>query len=75
LTFRYTPEWATTDDELDRVNEELLHYINDGGYLYLTKTRANGRIVIRFVIGQTYTTLEHVEQGWAYIQEAAIQIS
>jgi hypothetical protein len=41
---------------------------------YLTKTRANGRIVIRFMIGQTYTTLQHVEEGWAYIQEAAQKI-
>lgn len=60
--------------ELDRVNEELLRRINDGGRLYLTKTWANGRIVVRFVIGQTYTTLQHVEEGWARIQEIARQI-
>lgn len=74
LSFRYIPEWATNGPELDRVNEELLRHINDAGYLYLTKTRANGRIVIRFVIGQTYTTLQHVEESWAYIQEAAKKI-
>lgn len=74
LTFRYVPEWATGDAELDRINEELLRRVNDGGHLYLTKTRANGRIVIRFVIGQTYTTLQHVEEGWACIQEIARQI-
>jgi aromatic-L-amino-acid decarboxylase len=74
LSFRYIPEWATNGHELDRVNEELLRRINDSGHLYLTKTRANGRIVIRFMIGQTYTTLQHVEEGWAYIQEAAQKI-
>jgi len=74
LTFRFTPDWATSDDQLDAVNEELLRRVNDDGTLYLTKTRANGRIVIRFMIGQTYTTLPHVEQGWARIQELARQI-
>ncbi len=74
LTFRFTPEWASSDDEIDAVNEELLRRINDSGRLYLTKTRANGRIVIRFVIGQTYTKLRHVEEGWACIQELARQI-
>jgi len=71
LTFRYTPDWARADAELDAVNEELLRRINDGGRLYLSKTRAAGRIVIRFMIGQTYTTLRHVEEGWACIQETA----
>ncbi len=74
LSFRYIPEWTTGDAELDRINEELLRRINNGGHLYLTKTRASGRIVIRFVIGQTYTTLQHVEEGWACIQETARQI-
>jgi len=74
LTFRFTPGWATSDHQLDAVNEELLRRVNDDGTLYLTKTRANGRIVIRFMIGQTYTTLRHVEQGWTRIKELARQI-
>ena len=74
LSFRYAPEWARGDDDLDAVNEELLRRVNDSGFLYLTKTRANGRIVIRFVIGQTYTTLRHVDEGWACIQDTARKI-
>lgn len=71
LSFRYTPEWARSDSELDQVNEELLRRVNDSGFMYLTKTRADERIVIRFVIGQTYTTWKHVEEGWAFIRETA----
>ncbi len=74
LGFRFTPAWARSDLELDRINEELVRHINDAGQLYLTKTRARGRIVIRFVIGQTYTTLRHVQEGWARIQETAAKI-
>ena len=74
LTFRYTPMWASSVDELDHLNEELLRRINDDGRLYLTKTRAKERIVIRFVVGQTNTELRHVEEGWETIQQIALQI-
>ncbi len=74
LSFRYKPEWAATDTELDSINEELLRRVNDSGRLYLSKTRANGRIVIRFMIGQTYTTLEHVQDGWASVEQLAREI-
>lgn len=74
LTFRYAPDWAMDDTQLDALNEELLHRVNDDGFLYLSKTKANGRIVIRFLIGQTYTTFRHVEEGWARVQEIARSI-
>ncbi len=74
LSFRYVPKWSKKDTDLDRVNEELLNQINDSGRLYLTKTKAQGCIVIRFVIGQTYTTWQNVEEGWACIQEIAGKI-
>ena len=74
LTFRFLPEWAENEAEIERVNEELLRRLNEGGQLYLSKARANGRIVIRFVIGQTYTTWRHVEQGWSTIEESARRI-
>jgi aromatic-L-amino-acid decarboxylase len=71
LSFRYTPIWAQSEEQLDQVNQDLLQAINDSGRLYLTKTRARGRVVIRFVIGQTYTTWRHVEEGWDAIRETA----
>ena len=71
LSFRYAPAWADTEVALDEVNQALLNRINDDGHIYLTKTRVDGRTVIRFVIGQTYTRLEHVESGWAHVVETA----
>jgi aromatic-L-amino-acid decarboxylase len=73
LTFRFTPA-GVNEAELDRLNELLLSRVNDSGYLYLTKTRVRGRLVIRFAIGQTYTTLDHVEQGWACVCQIARSI-
>lgn len=70
LTFRLT---GTNHDEasLNALNEELLKRVNDSGQLYLTKTTYRGKLVIRFVIGQTYTTWRHIEEGWASVCEIA----
>jgi aromatic-L-amino-acid decarboxylase len=71
LTFRYQGKDALAGEQQDELNEELLRRLNDGGFLYLTKTRVKQRLVIRFVIGQTYTTWRHVEDGWRAIQSEA----
>jgi aromatic-L-amino-acid decarboxylase len=74
LTFRYRPRGVDAA-ALDRLNERLLSALNDDGRLYLTQTRVRGRYVIRFAIGQLYTTREHVQQAWAAITEIARRLS
>ncbi|MCE3246889.1 MAG: amino acid decarboxylase [Geminicoccaceae bacterium] len=71
LTFRYRPPAIEDEVQLDRLNERLLHALNDGGRLYLTQTRVRGRYVIRFAIGQLYTTRAHVARAWQHIAETA----
>ncbi len=72
LTFRLrTPDGQSSTGALDALNEQLLQQVNDGGRLYLTRTRVHGGVVIRFVIGQTYTEWRHIEEGWRTIQEEA----
>ena len=70
LTFRYHPPGL---DEVarDALNERLLHALNDSGRLYLTQTRVRDRYVIRFAIGQLYTTRAHVQRAWEVITETA----
>jgi aromatic-L-amino-acid/L-tryptophan decarboxylase len=70
LTFRYRPE-GVDDQALDRLNERLLHGLNDSGRLYLTQTRVRGRYVIRFAVGQAATRPEHIQRAWDAIQETA----
>jgi aromatic-L-amino-acid decarboxylase len=74
LTFRYRPREITDEAALDRLNERLLHALNDGGRLYLTQTRVRGRYVVRFAIGQLYTTREHVERAWQVIIATAREL-
>ena len=71
FSFRYRP--AGIDDEavLDALNLSLLETLNDSGRLYLTQNRVKGRFAIRFQIGQTATTAQHVEAAWAVIRETA----
>ena len=75
LTFRYRPRAAADEAVLDRLNERLLHALNDDGRLYLTQTRVRGHYVIRFAIGQLYTTREHVQHAWAVITATARALS
>jgi aromatic-L-amino-acid decarboxylase len=71
LTFRYRPRGLDDEAALDLLNERLLHALNDDGRVYLTQTRVRGRYVIRFAIGQLYTTRAHVARAWAVITATA----
>ena len=71
LTFRYRPLEIDDDAALDRLNERLLHALNDSGRVYLTQTRVRGRYVIRFAVGQLSTARAHIERAWALITGTA----
>jgi aromatic-L-amino-acid decarboxylase len=70
LTFRYSP--ANADREtLDALNEALLTQINDDGRTYLTRGKAEGKVVIRVSVGAPYTERRHVMEAWQAIKEIA----
>ncbi len=55
----------------DESNQTLMDRLNRSGDLYLTHTRLNNRMTLRFCVGQTNTTSRHVERAWKRIQEEA----
>jgi aromatic-L-amino-acid/L-tryptophan decarboxylase len=55
----------------DDFNRRLLECLNQTGRLYMTHTQLNGRYTLRFCVGQTHTTSEHVNRAWALIQDTA----
>jgi aromatic-L-amino-acid/L-tryptophan decarboxylase len=55
----------------DKSNQLLMDRLNHSGDLYLTHTRLNDRLTLRFCVGQTHTALRHVEGAWKRIQEEA----
>ena len=71
FNFRYHPTGQDDPDTLDRLNEALLHKLNDSGDLYLTQNIVNGAYAIRFAVGQTNTERRHVVAAWQAIQDTA----
>ncbi len=55
-------------------NQHLMERLNQSGTLYLTHTRLNGQFALRFCVGQTTTTLKHVERAWQHIQDQASEL-
>ena len=55
----------------DEMNQQLMDRLNQSGDLYLTHTRLDNRMALRFCVGQTNTTSRHVEKAWRRIQEEA----
>jgi len=53
----------------DEFNETLVQRLNDSGKLYLIHTKLNNKYTLRFSIGQTKTTWEHVLKAWELILE------
>ncbi len=58
----------------DDDNQRLMDKLNQGGKMFLTHTRLDGKLTLRLCIGQTNTEAHHVEQAWQLIQQAAAQL-
>ncbi len=68
FTFRHLPhDTRDTDDH----NLTLVNRINDEGKIYLTQTRIDGKIAIRFQVGQFSTASENVDQAFDVIIASA----
>ena len=55
----------------DELNQRLINAINDDGRIYLTQTRVDGDLVIRFQAGQFETTEDDVKMAYDVIVELA----
>ncbi|HEV3099255.1 MAG TPA: pyridoxal-dependent decarboxylase [Candidatus Udaeobacter sp.] len=62
---------ATTGDEIDQLNSEIVEKINSSGRAYLTQTKLRDRTVIRIGLGNVLTTEEHLRRAWEMIRETA----
>jgi aromatic-L-amino-acid decarboxylase len=55
----------------DGANQALMDRLNSSGDLYLTHTKLDGKLTLRFCVGQTNTEARHVERAWKRIQQEA----
>jgi aromatic-L-amino-acid/L-tryptophan decarboxylase len=58
----------------DALNQKIMDTLNKSGQLYLTHTKLNNQLTLRFCVGQTHTEYRHVERAWKLIQEAATEL-
>jgi aromatic-L-amino-acid decarboxylase len=58
----------------DDANQQLMDRLNRSGHLYLTHTKLDGKLTLRFCIAQTNTEARHVERAWQCVQEEAEKI-
>lgn len=69
VCFRFKPNEVNNLDMLNKMNEELVHQLNDSGKLFLTHTKLNGIYTIRMVMGNTDVEKRHVEAAWQLIKK------
>ena len=58
-------------EELNLINEELMHALNKSGEIFLTHVKLNGIYTLRMVIGQTEVVQHHVEKAWRLIKSTS----
>jgi len=67
VCFRFKPASVRGEQELNKLNEELLNRINKSGELFLTHTTIQGKSSLRMVAGRHDTKLIHWENAWKII--------
>ncbi len=71
VCFRLCAGDHTNQDQAnqDQANQLLMDRLNGSGDLYLTHTKLDGKLTLRFCVGQTNTQARHVERAWQRIQQ------
>jgi aromatic-L-amino-acid/L-tryptophan decarboxylase len=70
--FRYVPrELVGNDDELNKLNEEILGVVQTGGRAYVSNATVNGKFALRACITNFRTTKADVEQTIDVVRNAA----
>ncbi|MCX7304443.1 MAG: pyridoxal-dependent decarboxylase [Hyphomicrobiales bacterium] len=72
FTFRHQ---AFDEQQVDEHNLALLQAINDDGRIYLTQTRVDGRVAIRFQVGQFDACEADVETAFEVITGIAARLA
>jgi aromatic-L-amino-acid decarboxylase len=72
FTFRHQP---CNDDEADEHNLALVDAINDDGRIYITQTRVEGRVALRFQVGQFATSEADVDAAFDVITSIAARLT
>jgi len=59
----------------DEANQTIMDRLNRSGDLFLTHTKLDGKLTLRFCVGQANTQAKHVEKAWKRICEEAERLA
>jgi aromatic-L-amino-acid decarboxylase len=68
VCFRAKPEGVAAE-ELDALNEAIMHRVNASGRALLSHTRLHDKLTLRLSIGNIRTTEQHVRRVWRLLNE------
>jgi aromatic-L-amino-acid decarboxylase len=68
ICFRAHPRGVDDDESLNKLNERLMRAVNGSGRMFITHTKLNDRVVLRFVISHLRTSEDHVARAWQLLQ-------
>lgn len=74
ICFRYRPIGITDEDVLNNLNTTLLEGLNQTGKILLTQTKLDNKYTLRYVSGNSNTSLEEVNKSWDMITDFARKI-
>jgi len=69
VCFRYKPSETSDENELEKLNSELMRQLNATGKVFLSHTKLKGKYAIRAVFGQTNVSQNEMEGLWTLINE------
>ena len=64
VCFRAHPEGMDDEDELERLNANLVEHINHSGVALVSHTKVNGRFAVRVAVGNAASGWEHLQRMW-----------
>ena len=70
VCFRYAPS-GVSEEERDRMNDEIMHAVNESGEVFLSHTKLNGRFTLRLSVGNIRTEQRHVRAAWEKLRQVA----
>src|SRR5687767_13890929 len=65
----------TRNEQLDDLNEKVMHAVNSTGKAFLSHTRLNGKHTLRLSIGNIRTEERHVRQVWELLNEERSRVT
>ncbi len=72
ICFRFNPGRKISDeDELEKINSDLMEKINSTGKLFLSHTKLRGKYIIRYAVGNINTNEDHIKKAWELISSSA----